>query len=173
LRDRDGGDGASEPTDRRAHRRPRRAVNRRPRRAVIRWCETSMRLTPMWAVAVVALSASAATAPRPRFWGAHPIVKRYGGGYCYIEAAHLHRYAPDHVAFYYPTAFGVRFIGDPTPFGYEGERHIFYGHHPIHIDTGEPLFCFIDGPHQHPYRPSGSDEYTVRDGVAFYMGSLS
>jgi len=40
----------------------------------------------------------------------------------------------DHSIFYHPTSTGYAFIGDPTPFGYSGERHIFYGHHPVALD---------------------------------------
>ena len=46
-------------------------------------------------VAVIGVAATA-EAHHVRFLGPHPIAAKYGGGYCYIEAPHLHLYGPDH-----------------------------------------------------------------------------
>lgn len=128
------------------------------------------RLTPLAAALAVGFVAHAAAAAPTRFVGPHPIVERAGGGYCQIEAPHLHSYAPDHSAFYYPTSLGLAFIGDPTPFGYDGERHTFYGHHPIALSADETVFCFIEGPHSHAFAPTR--DYDVVDGIAFFVGPL-
>ncbi|MDB4967831.1 MAG: hypothetical protein JWN44_3520 [Myxococcales bacterium] len=105
--------------------------------------------------------------------GPHPAAERAGGSYCYIEAPHLHAYAPDHSIFYHPTSAGYVFVGDPTPFGYAGERHIFYGHHPVAVAVDQSVFCFLDGPHHHAFAPPPGDDYRIMDGIAFYVGPLS
>jgi len=105
-----------------------------------------------------------------RFVGAHPIAAKQGGGYCYIEAPHMHIYAPDHAALYQQVNDEYVFTGDPSPFGYEGEKHQFYGHHPVASVNGEPIYCFIDGPHVHPFEAPASPEYKVKGNVAFYIG---
>src|SRR5262250_3182361 len=103
-------------------------------------------------VAVAALAARAEAKHDVRFLGPHPIPARQGGGYCYIEAPHLHVYGPDRPNLYQQVDDEYVFTGDPTPFGYDGERHPFYGHHPVVVDgSGEPVYCLIDGPHFHAY----------------------
>jgi hypothetical protein len=129
-------------------------------------------LTPLAAAIAICLVGRAVVAAPTRFVGPHPVAERAGGGYCYIEAPHLHSYAPDHPIFYHPTSTGYAFIGDPTPFGYSGERHIFYGNHPVTFDVDMPVFCFIEGPHYHAFAPTRGDDYDVVDGIAFYVGPL-
>ena len=64
----------------------------------------------------------------------------------------MHVYAPDRPNLYQQVGDEYVFAGDPTPFGYEGERHPFYGHHPVIVDgSAEPVYCLIDGPHFHSY----------------------
>ncbi|HEX8951583.1 MAG TPA: hypothetical protein VF945_07040 [Polyangia bacterium] len=128
------------------------------------------RLTPLAAALAAGLLAQTALAAPTRFSGAHPVAASAGGGYCYIEAPHLHSYAPDHPLFYRASATGWAFVGDPTPFGYEGERHIFSGQHPVALGDGTPAFCFIDGPHYHAAAPAPGDDYEVADGIAFFVG---
>jgi hypothetical protein len=111
-----------------------------------------------------------ADARHVQFLGAHPIASKYGGGFCYIEAPHVHAYAPDHVGLYQQVGDEFVFTGDPTPFGYEGERHPFYGNHPVVSVNGEPVYCFINGPHIHPFAAPESPEYKLKNGVAFYVG---
>jgi hypothetical protein len=122
-------------------------------------------------VLAAGLAHSAIGAPT-RFAGAHPVAERAGGGFCYVEAPHLHSYTPDHAPFYVATPGGYAFIGDPTPFGYRGERHIYYGHHPLLGADVAPTWCLIDGPHYHAFA-AGGDEYTIVNDVAFYIGPLS
>jgi hypothetical protein len=118
----------------------------------------------------VMLLGGRAEAKHARFLGAHPIAARYGGGFCYIEAPHLHAYPPDHAALYQQVGDEYVFTGDPTPFGYEGDRHPFYGHHPVVTIAGEPVYCFLDGPHSHAFAPPEGPDYRINGGVAFYVG---
>jgi len=129
--------------------------------------------TILAALVVVAAFASRAEARHVRFLGPHPIAAKYGGGYCYIEAPHMHIYGPDHPNLYQQVGDEYVFTGDPTPFGYEGERHEFYGHHPVVVDGApEPVYCLIDGPHFHDYAPPSTPDYRVKDGVAFYVAPI-
>jgi hypothetical protein len=130
-----------------------------------------MRDTVLAALVAAGIAHSALAAPS-RFIGPHPVAERAGGGFCYVEAPHLHSYAPAPSAFYVATPAGYGFVGDPTPFGYAGERHIYYGHHPLTIGDGQSTFCFIDGPHYHAV-PARGAHYTFLHDVAFYVGPLS
>jgi hypothetical protein len=114
--------------------------------------------------------AATAEARHVRFLGPHPIAVKYGGGYCYLEVPHLHIYAPDHPALYQQVGDQYVFTGDPVPFGYDGDRFQYYGHHPVPGVDG--VYCYIDGPHFHPYRFPESPEYKVQDNVAFYVAPL-
>lgn len=128
-------------------------------------------MSALAAVVVAGLAHSAIGSPT-RFVGPHPVAERAGGGFCYVEAPHLHSYTPDHAAFYVATPAGYGFVGDPTPFGYAGERHIYYGHHPLTIGDVESTFCFIDGPHYHAFAAGGGDYAFIND-AAFYVGPWS
>jgi hypothetical protein len=122
-------------------------------------------------IATLLLAASApAIAKHYRFRGAHPIAARFGGGYCQLELPHYHGYAPDRAPLYDHSGGVYVFTGDPTPFGYEGPTHKFYGHHPILIDGGEPVFCYINGPHVHSFEAPESPDYKIEGGVTFYVG---
>jgi hypothetical protein len=113
-----------------------------------------------------------AEARHVHFAGPHPIAAKYGGGYCYIETPHLHIYPPDHAALYQQVNDEYVFTGDPTPFGYDGEKYPYYGHHPVVSVDGQPLYCYIDGPHFHAVPPP-SEGYKTKNGVAFYVGPFA
>jgi hypothetical protein len=133
-----------------------------------------MRGTTLVAVLLLSLLVvGRAEAKHAHFLGPHPIAARYGGGFCYIETPHLHIYPPDHPALYQQVGDEQVFTGDPTPFGYEGDKHPYYGHHPLAIGSGEPVYCYIDGPHFHSAPPPSGDGYKVKDGVAFYVGPFA
>jgi hypothetical protein len=124
----------------------------------------------LFVFAVVVALGARAEAKHVRFLGPHPIAAKYGGGYCEIAAPHMHVYGPDRPALYQQVGDEYVFTGDPTPFGYEGERHPFYGHHPVYVDGApEPIYCLIDGPHFHAYAAPSTPDYRIRDGVAFYV----
>jgi|SRR5579871_6326262 len=123
------------------------------------------------AVALVAFLAVPAYAKHVRFRGPHPIAQKQGGGYCYIEAPHVHLYAPDRPALYHEEGDEFVFTGDPTPFGYDGPKFTYYGNHPV---AGAPgVYCYIDGPHYHPYEPPAEPDYRIEKGVAFYVGPFN
>jgi hypothetical protein len=125
-------------------------------------------LITLLVVAVIGIAATA-EARHVRFMGPHPISAKYGGGYCYIEAPHLHIYPPDHPALYQQVGDDYVFTGDPTPFGYDGEHYQFYGHHPTQVPG---VYCLIDGPHFHPYPIPSTPEFRVQSDVGFYVGPL-
>jgi hypothetical protein len=118
------------------------------------------------------LAGSAAWAKPTHFLGGHPVSVKYGGGYCYIDAPHVHVYGPDRPQLYQHVGNDWVFTADPTPFGYDGEKHPFYGHHPVMTVGAEPVFCYLDGPHVHPFEAPASPDYRVEKGVAFYVGAL-
>jgi hypothetical protein len=128
-----------------------------------------MRARSLWmAAALLLLVAAPAAAKHVKFFGPHPVAQRQGGGYCYIEVPHVHAWGPDKPALYHEAEGQLVFTGDPTPFGYEGPKHTFYGHHPI---PGAPsVYCYLDGPHYHEYEPPESPDYKMERGVAFYVG---
>jgi hypothetical protein len=123
------------------------------------------------AVAIVALTRRA-DAHSMHFLGPHPVAAKYGGGFCVIEAPHIHIYPPDHPNLYQRVGDQVVFTADPTPFGYEGEKHPFYGHHPVITVNGEPVICYIDGPHYHGFAAPDTHDYQTKQGVAFYVGAF-
>jgi hypothetical protein len=114
--------------------------------------------------------------------GIHPIPKQYGGGICHIEGPHIHIYAPadkdmvqyrDHDGDHY-------FVGDPVAYGWDGDKHAYDGPHPIYVDyvvdggdPGEPVYCYIEGPHFHVFEPPVvvSPDFKVVGGAYFYIGT--
>src|ERR1700712_1692551 len=62
------------------------------------------------------------------FVGAHPLTGKPPTGYCYIDVPHVHDYVPDQPAVYQRVGDEYVFTGDPVPFGYEGDKTVFYGH---------------------------------------------
>jgi hypothetical protein len=125
------------------------------------------------AFAAALLGSTVVWAHPVRFLGPHPIAAKHGGGYCYIDAPHLHGYRPDRPALFQEVGGELVFTGDPTPFGFEGDRHSFYGHHPIVLPEGadgQPVFCLIDGPHFHAFVAPDSPAFTRKGDVAFYVG---
>jgi hypothetical protein len=114
---------------------------------------------------------SAASANAVRFLGSHPIPNPAGGGYCYVEVSHIHHYRPTPEFLFQEVDQQHVFTADPSPFSYDGERHAFYGHHPITTNDGAALvYCFLDGPHYHPFAPPNEPDFVVKNGVTFYVG---
>jgi hypothetical protein len=131
-------------------------------------------------VVVIAICVAAATAAaghrfgkQVRYAGIHPIPKGEGGGICYIEAPHVHIYAANKLE-YRDHGDDHVFVGDPVAYGWDGPKHAYKGHHPIHVEAvvgGDPdvEYCYIDGPHYHYFEPEGPDFKVVGD-AAFYVG---
>lgn len=113
-----------------------------------------------------------------RFLGAHPLVGSPATGYCYIDVPHVHDYVPDRPAVFKEVGDEYVFTGDPVPFGYEGDKTVFYGHHPVPVPievtatAAPPTFCFIKGPHYHDYSQPEAPGFKQKDSAVFYVGPI-
>ncbi|MGE0548597.1 MAG: hypothetical protein AB7O24_25785 [Kofleriaceae bacterium] len=123
---------------------------------------------------LLAVSTSAEAGRQNRYVGIHPVPKGHGGGVCHIEAPHVHVYAANKLE--YRDYHGAHyFIGDPTPYGWDGPRHAYKGHHPIHVEAtvggdGETLeFCYLNGPHYHYFTPPEGPEFKMAGNAYFYV----
>ena len=115
---------------------------------------------------LIGLSAAAGTAQAASVYyvSRHPLPKRVGHGFCDIDVPHFHDYPPSDARLYRQVEGQYYFVGDPTPFGYEGPRYSFYGPHPIadvNVTFGAPTYCYLRGPHYHWYAPAAHG--SVRD----------
>lgn len=114
-----------------------------------------------------------------RYVGVHPIAKAHGGGACYIEGPHVHVYPADKVQ--YRDHRGASFFaGDPVAYGYDGPKHAYKGHHPIHVHEVVEIdavvepdveFCYLDGAHYHAFAAPSGPDFKVVGGVTFYVGT--
>src|SRR5690606_5390568 len=95
------------------------------------------------------------------------------------EAPHVHVVAPRRAKVLYRVHDGAyAFVGDPVAYGYEGPRHTYYGHHPVHLDVivdgappeADPEFCYLDGPHFHAWEPPAGVTFTVKGDASWYVG---
>ena len=130
-------------------------------------------------VAVLLLSlgySAAAIAKTVEYVSQHPVPHKYGGGFCTIEFPHVHNYAPEDHRMYRQLGDGkYYFVGDPTPFHYDGPRYAYYGAHPIvdaEIQVGHPVFCYIKGPHYHSYEPPAQAPFQFTGGAYWYVGTF-
>lgn len=114
-----------------------------------------------------------------RYGGIHSVPKGRGGGLCHIEAAHVHVYAPD-IAVQYREHEGQQvFVGDPVAYGWDGDRHSYYGHHPIHVNVivgdedPDEEYCYLDGPHYHSFAPPPEvvADFKLEGGAYFFVGT--
>src|SRR2546421_539859 len=94
--------------------------------------------------------------------GAHPVDNRSAGGSSWDDTPgmHTHFYPPLD-----PRLFALRdgcyyFIGDPVDFGYTGQTYSYYGAHPL-LDAYGGGWCFMIGPHTHPFGPWSSSFVVV------------
>ncbi|HWU87488.1 MAG TPA: hypothetical protein VN253_09450 [Kofleriaceae bacterium] len=127
--------------------------------------------------ALVLLSFGAARADgkqQVRYIGIHPIAASAGGGFCYIEGPHVHIYPVDKLQYRDHRGY-KHFVGDPVAYGYDGPKHAYKGHHPIHVDVvvgdddPDEEFCYIDGPHYHYFEPADGPEFKVAGDAYFYV----
>ncbi|HZA14165.1 MAG TPA: hypothetical protein VE618_06705 [Myxococcaceae bacterium] len=138
------------------------------------------RTTTLGALALaVALIGSAAETKPVKYAGVHPRTGQPDGGVCYIQFFHAHRFEPANASVLYRVHAGAFFfIGDPVPFGYDGPRHAYYGHHPVLVnavledDAGADHieYCYLDGPHFHSFAPPSGQRFVEKDGVHYYAG---
>jgi hypothetical protein len=141
--------------------------------------KTTFALAAVMALGTLAARADARGGGHVRYVGVHPVVAEYGGGFCYIEFPHVHVYEPQRPdVLYRPHDDGHHFVGDPVPYGYEGPKHAYYGHHPIDVDfvvgdDGDHTeYCYLEGPHYHPYGPPPEGHFALKGGVYFYAGDF-
>lgn len=120
--------------------------------------------------------AAAGSGKQTRYIGIHPVPKSAGGGVCYIEGPHVHIFAANKVEYRDHRKHNY-FVGDPVAYGYDGPRHAYKGHHPIHVhavvgdDDVDEEFCYLDGPHFHNFQPAPAIEadFTVAGDAYFYV----
>lgn len=126
--------------------------------------------------AISATPAEAGNGKQIRYVGIHPVPKAHGGGVCYIEAPHVHVFAANKLEYRDHDGFH-HFVGDPVAYGYDGPRHAYKGHHPIHVhavvgdDHEDVQYCYLDGPHFHAYAPAPALEadFKVVGDTYFYV----
>jgi hypothetical protein len=109
-----------------------------------------------------------------QYMSRHPLPKRVGHGFCDIDVPHFHDYPPSDPRLYRQVDGQYYFVGDPTPFGYDGPRYSFYGPHPIAdagVHFGGPTYCYINGPHYHWYAPSADAHFEMKGGAYWYVGA--
>jgi hypothetical protein len=122
-------------------------------------------------VCLIGVSAEAAVV---QYLSQHPMPRRLGGGFCYIDVPHVHDFGPSDPRMYRQVDGQYYFVGDPAPFDYEGPRHAFYGPHPIveaNIQFGQPEYCYLQGPHYHWYEPPPQASFEMKGGVYWYTGT--
>ena len=134
----------------------------------------AMRTLLLIIAAIAVMTATAFAGKQVKYLGIHPVAKSNGGGFCYIEGPHVHLYAADKVQYRDHRGY-QHFVGDPAAFGYEGPKHAYKGHHPIHVeavvgdDQPDTEFCYLDGPHYHYFAPPEGPEFKVSGGAYFYV----
>ncbi len=115
-------------------------------------------------------------AAQVKFVGVHPIAASHGGGLCHIELPHVHVYEPADVKVQYRVHDDHHyFVGDPVAYGWDGDKHTYYGHHPIDVDLvvgghDHTEYCYLDGAHFHSYAPPPELAFEVKAGAYWYVG---
>lgn len=116
-----------------------------------------------------------AAAHQVEFVSPHPVPHKFGGGFCSIEVAHIHNYQPADPRLYRQANGRLYFVGDPSPFGYDGPRYTYYGSHPVpeaQVHFGQPVFCYLKGPHAHWYQPPQKAQFHLSGGAYWYLGAF-
>jgi hypothetical protein len=124
----------------------------------------------------VGIQPATAKGKQVRYVGLHPVPKAEGGGICYIEGPHVHIFAANKLE-YRDHGNHNYFVGDPVAYGYDGPRHAYKGHHPIHVhavvgDEQEDVeFCYLDGAHFHYFTPPPAikADFEVAGDAYFYV----
>ncbi len=135
------------------------------------------------ALTVLATAGTAAADKKQhRFVGIHPIAKGHGGGVCHIQAPHVHVYAPTDVKVQYRDHDGYHhFVGDPVAYGWDGDKHAYYGHHPVPVDVivddrehPDMEYCYLDGAHYHAWAPTAELDLDLelRGDAYWYTGKF-
>lgn len=109
-----------------------------------------------------------------RYLSKHPLPRKIGHGFCYIDVPHVHDYPPPDARLYRVVGGQYYFVGDPAPFEYEGRQYPYYGPHPIAdagVELGGPVYCYLRGPHYHWYMPPAEAHFELRGGAYWYVGT--
>lgn len=123
---------------------------------------------------LIAATVAQAGKRQVKYIGIHPIPKAAGGGFCHIEGPHVHVFAANKLE-YRDHRGHHHFVGDPVAYGYDGPRHAYKGHHPIHVHAvvGAPEpdveYCYLNGPHYHYFTPPPGPEFKVVGDTYFYV----
>ena len=118
--------------------------------------------------------ATAAEANVVRYLSKHPLPRKVGRGFCYIDVPHFHDYPPSDPRLYRQVDGQNYFVGDPAPFDYDGQRYAYYGAHPVvdaSVQLGAPTYCYLRGPHYHWYAPPPQAQFEMKGGAYWYVGS--
>jgi hypothetical protein len=122
---------------------------------------------------VLALSIPA-QATMVHYMSQHPLPRKMGGGFCYIDAPHVHDFGPSDPRMYRQMDGQYYFVGDPSPFDYQGPRTAYYGPHPVveaNVQFGQPVYCYLQGPHYHWYQPPPQASFELRGGAYWFTGA--
>jgi hypothetical protein len=122
----------------------------------------------------VCLLSSFADAAVVQYLSQHPMPRKLGGGFCYIDVPHVHDFGPSDPRMYRQVDGQYYFVGDPAPFDYEGPRTAYYGPHPImeaNVQLGQPEYCYLQGPHYHAYAPPPQASFELRGGAYWFTGT--
>jgi hypothetical protein len=117
---------------------------------------------------------TAAEANPVRYMSKHPLPRKVGHGFCYIDVPHFHDYPPSDPRMFRQVDGQYYFVGDPAPFDYDGERYSFYGPHPVvdaNVQLGGPTYCYLRGPHFHWYAPPPGAQFEQKGGAYWYVGA--
>jgi hypothetical protein len=120
---------------------------------------------------LVCITAEAAVV---RYLSQHPLPRKMGGGFCYIDVPHVHDFGPSDPRMYRQVDGQYYFVGDPAPFDYQGPRTAYYGPHPIveaNVQLGHPEYCYLQGPHYHSYAPPPQASFEMRGGAYWFTGT--
>src|SRR5205085_10479966 len=123
---------------------------------------------------VLVTNAANANAHPTRYFSKHPLPRKVGHGFCYIDVPHFHDYQPSDARLYRQVDGQYYFVGDPLPFGYEGPRTSYYGAHPIadvEVRFGRPTYRYLRGPHYHWYTPPPQAGFELKGGAYWYVGT--
>jgi hypothetical protein len=118
----------------------------------------------------------AANARAVEYMSQHPLPRKVGHGFCYIDVPHFHDFPPSDPRLYRQVDGQYYFVGDPAPFEYEGPRYAYYGPHPVaeaDVQFDHPVYCYLRGPHYHWYQPTPQVQasFELKGGAYWYVGT--
>jgi len=135
-----------------------------------------MRKLPALGAGLFVLAGLAATAQARavEYMSQHPLPRKIGHGFCYIDVPHFHDFPPSDPRLYRQVDGQYYFVGDPSPFEYEGPKYPYYGAHPVveaQVTAGPPVYCYLRGPHYHWYQPPPTASFELKGGAYWYVGA--